>query len=418
LRSCLRTESAAGDVGGAVGADVGQMTAKGEGLWKVVGGGAAGGIIVRTGKALSSQLAASGRRLATESLVRQLALEGDRLCYELVVGEGPLTGWVSLRTTDRELIVRASIAELHNARVPFQTDCLQAPSAGKATNPAAEAIPEEAAAPQLNPVKATFLLPNGPWHEVLGVPPEAKAEEVRRAFRELALTLHPDKQQLNGVAADDGGEAFRRAQEAYEDGLRAAAIRALTVASRAAGGGKGGESELQVAVGPARGLVLPVPLSAPRARLREACDAFERLADLGRTETVPDEVSVVTTDVVAEWLCEDACVVVDTREPSEKFGKMVNSVPGAVALGYTELLKRPEATVPTLELLRRHLDRGLRLVEQAPWKASCGPCHHQARFFGRPCRRSAFRRMAAPPRAIAPSSVVCSSTSSASPWNS
>jgi len=76
-------------------------------LWKVVGGVDKGGIIVRDGQSVTSSEAG---RLSTGALV--LALErpspGGRLHYELIKGEGPATGWVSLSVGGKELVVSIS----------------------------------------------------------------------------------------------------------------------------------------------------------------------------------------------------------------------------------------------------------------------------------------------------------------------
>ena len=74
-------------------------------LWEVVGGGEKGGIVARRGQQTDSALI--GERLATGAVVRELALEGERLRYELVEGAGPAAGWVSLRlSSGRELLAR------------------------------------------------------------------------------------------------------------------------------------------------------------------------------------------------------------------------------------------------------------------------------------------------------------------------
>lgn len=70
--------------------------------WKVVGGADKGGILVREGKETTSPL--SSDRLATDSLVTELALEDGRLQYELLTGTGPNTGWVSIKLKDKLLL--------------------------------------------------------------------------------------------------------------------------------------------------------------------------------------------------------------------------------------------------------------------------------------------------------------------------
>ena len=48
------------------------------------------------------------------------------------------------------------------------------------------------------------------YHKILGVPKNAKKDEIRRAYRRLALIYHPDR---NKDA--DAGERFREINEAY-----------------------------------------------------------------------------------------------------------------------------------------------------------------------------------------------------------
>jgi len=48
------------------------------------------------------------------------------------------------------------------------------------------------------------------YYEILGVPRDASADEIRRAYRQLARRYHPD------ISGDDQAGAFREATEAYE----------------------------------------------------------------------------------------------------------------------------------------------------------------------------------------------------------
>jgi len=76
-------------------------------VWRVVGGADAGGILVRTGPGLSSS--AEEERLATGAMVQERALAGERMCYQLLEGSGPSRGWVSVRTKDKDLLVRTEL---------------------------------------------------------------------------------------------------------------------------------------------------------------------------------------------------------------------------------------------------------------------------------------------------------------------
>lgn len=72
--------------------------------WEVVGGADKGGILVREGQSLSST--AIEERLSTGAIVEELKLVGDRLQYKIISGTGPLEGWVSVKISGKELLVK------------------------------------------------------------------------------------------------------------------------------------------------------------------------------------------------------------------------------------------------------------------------------------------------------------------------
>jgi len=75
-------------------------------VWEVVGGTGVGGILCREGKSIKS--AECGERLSTGALVKQVAMEGDRLHFDRLTGSGQQTGWVSVKTKDKDLLVKSS----------------------------------------------------------------------------------------------------------------------------------------------------------------------------------------------------------------------------------------------------------------------------------------------------------------------
>ncbi|CAE7326460.1 unnamed protein product [Symbiodinium necroappetens] len=82
-------------------------------LWEVVGGAGHGGVLVRSGPALSDELCEA--RLATGAVVKKVEERDGRLCYELVRGDGPTTGWVSMKLRGRDLLVKAHEQEPNRA---------------------------------------------------------------------------------------------------------------------------------------------------------------------------------------------------------------------------------------------------------------------------------------------------------------
>mmetsp|Transcript_51945 Transcript_51945/g.150916 ORF Transcript_51945/g.150916 Transcript_51945/m.150916 type:complete len:387 (-) Transcript_51945:29-1189(-) len=73
-------------------------------LWEVIGGADKGGIVVRLDLEMDSEKLEP--RLATGAIVQEWDLVGERLQYELVSGEGPASGWVSLKFKGRDLVVK------------------------------------------------------------------------------------------------------------------------------------------------------------------------------------------------------------------------------------------------------------------------------------------------------------------------
>jgi hypothetical protein len=55
------------------------------------------------------------------------------------------------------------------------------------------------------------------YYAVLGVSPSATDDEIKRAYRQLATTLHPDKV-ANSQHHDEAATLFTQIQEAYEVG--------------------------------------------------------------------------------------------------------------------------------------------------------------------------------------------------------
>ena len=54
------------------------------------------------------------------------------------------------------------------------------------------------------------------YYDVLGVPKNASDEDIKKAYRKLAMKHHPDRNQGEGEDAKKAEEKFKEAKEAYE----------------------------------------------------------------------------------------------------------------------------------------------------------------------------------------------------------
>lgn len=67
---------------------------------------------------------------------------------------------------------------------------------------------------------ATPEIRSRPWHEVLGVPKDASAQEIRAAYKERVQKLHPDKiAHMAEELIEHAGRLTQRLNEAKEEGL-------------------------------------------------------------------------------------------------------------------------------------------------------------------------------------------------------
>jgi len=89
------------------------------GLFRVVGGADRGGIIVRSERELGSDAVA---RLSAGALVKGLECHEGRLLYELVQGDGPSKGWVTMNLRGKDLLVKASTVTSEESTAEGSTD--------------------------------------------------------------------------------------------------------------------------------------------------------------------------------------------------------------------------------------------------------------------------------------------------------
>lgn len=85
-------------------------------LWQVIGGERYGGLLVRLGQELGSAVATG--RLTTGSVVEEMSLQGDRLCYYRLTGSGPNQGWITIALNDKILAERISEMPRSSSHIP------------------------------------------------------------------------------------------------------------------------------------------------------------------------------------------------------------------------------------------------------------------------------------------------------------
>eukprot|EP00930_Biecheleria_cincta_P056174 TRINITY_DN42344_c0_g1_i1.p1 TRINITY_DN42344_c0_g1~~TRINITY_DN42344_c0_g1_i1.p1 ORF type:complete len:1140 (+),score=179.59 TRINITY_DN42344_c0_g1_i1:61-3480(+) len=85
-------------------------------IWEVHGGSHPDGLLVRTSEELSSHLLPN--RLARGSRVKQLQLRGIRLHFERISGDGPEEGWVSLKSSGKDLLRKIEVLAPQESKLP------------------------------------------------------------------------------------------------------------------------------------------------------------------------------------------------------------------------------------------------------------------------------------------------------------
>eukprot|EP00971_Amphidinium_carterae_P193273 3835604-Amphidinium_carterae.1 len=155
----------------------------------------------------------------------------------------------------------------------------------------------------------------GRWHQILGVSLHATSDEIRKAYRTLALQHHPDK-----VGGDS--DKFKCVQQAYEEGVRKCrskvdsktskgTVQASARVSRThekanqVGAEQNGCKESRKKATKCR----VVPVTASKARLRAAVERWQNFS-----ETMPNSIPTASAEDMATWLTTDSCMVVDSRE--------------------------------------------------------------------------------------------------------
>jgi hypothetical protein len=190
------------------------------------------------------------------------------------------------------------------------------------------------------------------WFKVLNVSISASAEEVKRAYRHLALLHHPDK-------AHGDADTFKRVKEAYETGLKKsqkrlamamkreakeaqskvkksdpkkAGARKKTTAKEnsdpcekkskdAASGSSNKRPKTGQAEEKAEKAAKPKPWrlaeGAARAKICKAVDLWQR-SERWQDKTKPEQVQTATTKEFAMYLQGNNCIPVDVRDTAEE----------------------------------------------------------------------------------------------------
>jgi len=108
-------------------------------LWEVVGGADKGGILVRKGQDTKSE--AHEDRLSTGALVEEITLAGDRLNYKRLTGTGPVEGWVAIKISGKDLMVKTEKSPPANAEPATDAKAPEESSGGAAPTSNGEGKP-------------------------------------------------------------------------------------------------------------------------------------------------------------------------------------------------------------------------------------------------------------------------------------
>lgn len=121
-------------------------------MWEVVGGADKGGILVREAADLNSSFIAT--RLATGAQVKELEFRGEegRLCYELVEGSGPATGWVTVNLKGKDLLVKMEPKE-QKIEVEKMVEVIKESEVSTSEGEVAEATEEAVSPANMKPVE-------------------------------------------------------------------------------------------------------------------------------------------------------------------------------------------------------------------------------------------------------------------------
>mmetsp|Transcript_139186 Transcript_139186/g.246008 ORF Transcript_139186/g.246008 Transcript_139186/m.246008 type:complete len:408 (-) Transcript_139186:99-1322(-) len=237
------------------------------------------------------------------------------------------------------------------------------------------------------------------WHKVLGVSTSSSIDEVKKAFRQLALLHHPDK-------PDGDGDTFKTVQEAYVVGMRKCAKNppkvktpeapvpcppeapvapppkpkpAPKVKAKAKAKGKRSFAETaqkdesvhaEESRPPKRKKPMPwvLPPGASSAKIRKAVEQYEDSTQW-EEKTLPDRITAVAPQELAARLRDSSCIPVDVREPDAHSGVEIR---GAVPLSYSQVVFSPEEAAPTIMRLQKEGKRIVLFSEEPGLMGTCG----------------------------------------------
>jgi len=221
------------------------------------------------------------------------------------------------------------------------------------------------------------------WQKVLGLNTSASVDEVKRAYRQLALMHHPDK-------AHGDADTFRAVQEAYVLGLRkcrkqapsqavstaksdvvgkssATSVakagakaqdqsqRPVQTASKVEASGPGGEKgnagegeDRDRGPKRARPKSWALPADASKVKMRKVVEQWGSCMRVGQ-KTMPDDISMISPEELAAWIRAASCITVDVRDEHAHTGLEPKN---ASRLSFAQLFTAPEEALPNVERLR------------------------------------------------------------------
>ena len=211
------------------------------------------------------------------------------------------------------------------------------------------------------------------YYEILGVPKNASDEEIKKAYRKLAMKHHPDRNQ--GDAAKDAEAKFKEAKEAYE---------MLSDAEKRAAYDQYGHAGVDPNMRGAGGRARKASAASPRrSATSSATSSASSAARRGRARRPPGLSAAATCRYAMEITLEEAAARQGRADPHPVLGRAATPATAAAPSRARRPRPAPPATAQGVVQMRQ----GFFSVQQ-----TCPHCRGTGQDHSRALHRPATAR--------------------------